>query len=195
MQNIALMGESGCGKSTILQLMLRLYDPDEGRVLIDGIDLKEIDLEWLRDKLGYVGQEPVLFAGSIIENMRLYAPNASDQDIEAALKNAEIYDFVHKELKKGLDSYVGVGGKMISGGQKQRLAIARALLKKPQILILDEATSALDKRNELKILENLRKLPYSVRTIAVSHRIQVSLLADYVYVFDQGQISEEGKFK
>lgn len=109
--------------------------------------MRTLDLSWLREKLGYVGQEPILFAGTIRDNMILYAPDASEQDIEAALKNAEIYDFVHRELKKGLDSYVGVGGKMISGGQKQRLAIARALLKKPKILILDEATSALDKRN------------------------------------------------
>lgn len=94
-------------------------------------------MEWYRDQIGYVGQEPVLFAGTIRENMLLYAPDASDQDIEAALKNAEIYDLVHKELKRGLDTYVGVGGKMISGGQKQRLAIARALLKRPKIMIFD----------------------------------------------------------
>ena len=135
--NVALMGESGCGKSTILQLLLRLYDPDEGTIFLDGHDIRDLNLEWYRDQIGYVGQEPVLFAGTIRENMLLYAPDASDQDIEAALKNAEIYDLVHKELKRGLDTYVGVGGKMISGGQKQRLAIARALLKRPKIMIFD----------------------------------------------------------
>lgn len=94
MRNVALMGESGCGKSTILQLILRLYDPDQGQILLDGHDLRDLDLEWLRSQIGYVGQEPVLFAGSIRDNFRLYAPEVPDKDIEAALKNAEIYDFV-----------------------------------------------------------------------------------------------------
>jgi ABC-type multidrug transport system fused ATPase/permease subunit len=151
-------------------------------------------LGWLRNNIGYVGQEPVLFAGSIKDNLLLYAPEASDQDIEAALKNAEIYDFIHKELTKGLDTYVGVGGRMISGGQKQRLAIARALLKKPRLMIFDEATSALDKLNEKKVLINLQRLPYELRTIAVSHRVQVSEIADYVYVLEDGRIVEDGKF-
>lgn len=145
--NTALVGESGCGKSTILQLIMRFYDPDEGRVLLDGKDLRLLDLTWLRNQIGYVGQEPVLFATTIKENLKLGYEDATDEDISNALHQAEAYDFVHHQLEKGLMTYVGSGGGQISGGQKQRIAIARALLKKPKILLLDEATSALDRRN------------------------------------------------
>lgn len=145
--NTALVGESGCGKSTILQLIMRFYDPDSGRVLLDGNDLRELDLTWLRNQIGYVGQEPVLFATTIKENLKLGYENATDEDISNALHQAEAYEFVNNQLEKGLMTYVGSGGGQISGGQKQRIAIARALLKKPKILLLDEATSALDRRN------------------------------------------------
>lgn len=141
-----LVGESGCGKSTTLQLIMRFYDPDEGRVLLDGHDLRTLDLIWLRQQIGYVGQEPVLFATSIKENLLFGNENATDEDIKTALKMAEAYDFV-QSLEQKLDTYVGYGGGQLSGGQKQRIAIARAILRKPKIMLLDEATSALDRRN------------------------------------------------
>ena len=146
MNKTGLVGESGCGKSTVLQLLMRFYDPIEGRITLDGIDLRELDLVWLREQIGYVGQEPVLFATTIKENLLFGNENATDEDIDEALKKAEAYDFVYK-LEDKLETYVGYGGGQLSGGQKQRIAIARAILKKPKILLLDEATSALDRRN------------------------------------------------
>lgn len=145
--NTAFVGESGCGKSTIFQLLMRFYDPDEGSITLDGVDLRDINLVWLRNQIGYVGQEPVLFATTIKENLLFGKEDATEKEIEEALKKAEAYDFVMNQLQEGLDTYVGVGGGQISGGQKQRLAIARALLKNPKLLLLDEATSALDRRN------------------------------------------------
>ena len=142
----AFVGESGCGKSTIFQLIMRFYDPDRGTISLDGIELKDLDLYWLRGQIGYVGQEPVLFATTIKENLLFGKEDATNEEIEEALLKAEAYNFVDK-LPKKLDTYVGVGGGQMSGGQKQRLAIARALLKNPKILLLDEATSALDRRN------------------------------------------------
>lgn len=142
-----LVGESGCGKSTTLQLIMRFYDPDQGRVTLDGHDLRTLDLVWLRQQIGYVGQEPVLFATSIKENLLFGNENATNEEIIEALKMAEAYDFVNS-LEQKLDTYVGYGGGQLSGGQKQRIAIARAILRKPRIMLLDEATSALDRRNE-----------------------------------------------
>jgi ATP-binding cassette subfamily B (MDR/TAP) protein 1 len=131
----------------VLQLLLRFYDPDEGRILLDGTDLRALDLRWLRSQIGYVGQEPVLFAATLRENLLLGRPDASPEQIDDALRQAEAYDFVYGTLEDKLETFVGTGGGQISGGQKQRIAIARALLKKPKILLLDEATSALDRRN------------------------------------------------
>lgn len=153
----AFVGESGCGKSTIFQLLMRFYDPDEGRITLDGIDLKDIDLTWLRNQIGYVGQEPVLFATTIKENLLFGKEDASEEEILEALRKAEALEFVDK-LKDKLDTYVGMGGGQLSGGQKQRIAIARALLKNPKILLLDEATSALDRRNEKLIQQTLNKI-------------------------------------
>lgn len=132
----AFVGESGCGKSTIFQLLMRFYDPDEGRITLDGANIKDLDLYWLRSQIGYVGQEPVLFAASIKENLLFGKEDATDEEITEALKKAEALDFINK-LKDKLQTYVGVGGGQMSGGQKQRIAIARALLKNPKILLLD----------------------------------------------------------
>jgi ATP-binding cassette, subfamily B (MDR/TAP), member 1 len=143
----AIIGQSGCGKSTTFQLLMRFYDPDEGSILLDGVDIRELDLDWLRSQIGYVGQEPVLFATSIKENLMMSKIDASDEEIEQALRKAEAFEFV-QALKDKLNTYIGSGGNQLSGGQKQRIAIARALLKKPRILLLDEATSALDSKNE-----------------------------------------------
>ena len=129
-----------------MQLLMRFYDPLEGRITVDGIDIRELKLSWLRESIGYVGQEPVLFATTIRENLLFGNPSATDEMITAALKKAEAYNFV-MDLEKKLETYVGFGGGQLSGGQKQRIAIARAILKNPRILLLDEATSALDRKN------------------------------------------------
>lgn len=156
-QHSALVGRSGCGKSTVFQLIMRFYDPDEGAIFLDGIDLRDLDLEWLRAQIGYVTQEPILFATSIRENMLLGKSDASQEDMEEALKKAEAWSFI-SELKDKLDTYVGTEGSMLSGGQKQRISIGRALLKKPKILLLDEATSALDRQNEREIMNTLKRV-------------------------------------
>ena len=126
--------------------MMRFYDPDEGRITLDGVDLRDLDLYWLRTVIGYVGQEPVLFAMTLKENLLFGKEDATDEEIDWALKQAEAYDFVNN-LKDKLETFAGTAGGQVSGGQKQRIAIARALLKNPKVLLLDEATSALDRRN------------------------------------------------
>lgn len=145
--NIGIMGTSGSGKSTLFQLMMRFYDPDQGRVSLDGCDIRLLDINWLRKHIGYVGQEPVLFSASIKEILLIAKPDASEKEMKDALSKAEILDFV-ESLKDKLDTFVGNIGGQLSGGQKQRIAIARALLKGPKMLLFDEATSALDRRNE-----------------------------------------------
>ena len=140
-----LIGSSGCGKSTVLQLVMRFYDPDEGEVLLDGRNLKDLDLDWLRANIGYVTQEPVLFAASIKENLLLGREEVSERELWEVLRKAEAFEFVD-ELKEKLETFVGSGGNQLSGGQKQRIAIARVLLKDPKFLLFDEATSALDVR-------------------------------------------------
>lgn len=125
---------------------MRFYDPDEGRITLDGVDLRDLDLNWLRRQMGYVGQEPVLFATTIRENLLFGKEDATEEEIIQALSAAEALSFVN-QLENKLETYVGIGGGQLSGGQKQRIAIARALLKKPKILLLDEATSALDREN------------------------------------------------
>lgn len=152
----AIIGKSGFGKSTILQLIMRFYDPDEGSVSLDGIDLRDLDLDWLRNQIGYVGQEPVLFATSIKENLLLAKPEATEEEMKECLEKAQALVFT-SELADKLETFVGAGGSQLSGGQKQRIAIARALLKKPQLLLMDEATSALDPVNEGLILKTLNK--------------------------------------
>lgn len=154
---IALVGESGCGKSTCIQLMQRFYDPCYGKITLDGHDLTDLDLNWLRDNVMVVHQEPILFTTSIAENIRFGNNDATFKDIEAAAKEANIHDFICK-LPLKYDTLIGQNGAQLSGGQKQRIAIARAFLKQTKILLLDEATSALDTANETKIHEALYKV-------------------------------------
>ena len=157
---VALAGESGCGKSTITQLLQRFYDPNEGRVTVDGHDLKDLNVRWLRQHIAVVAQEPKLFSGTIGENIALGAVSAgktesvSQEEIVQAAKMANAHGFI-TEFQNGYDTEVGFGGSQLSGGQKQRIAIARALIKRPRILLLDEATSALDNKSEKVVQEAL----------------------------------------
>lgn len=178
----AIIGPSGGGKSTIFQLAMRFYDPDEGTVSLDGTDLRDLDLRWLRAQLGYVTQEPTLFAASIRENLLLGKPGASEEELEAALAKAEALQFV-SGMRDGLETYVGSGGGQLSGGQKQRVAIARALVKGPRVLLMDEATSALDRTNEREILSTLMQLSRDFISISITHRNRVLSGCDKVFRF------------
>ena len=173
---------------------MRFYDPDVGRITLDGHDIRDLDLQWLRSLIGYVGQEPFLFAATLRENFRFSKEDATDAEIIDALRKAEAYDFV-LSLKDQLDTYVGEGGNQLSGGQKQRIAIARALLKNPKILLLDEATSALDRKNEKSIQKTLDKVALGKTSITVAHRVTTIMNSDLIYVLENGQVSEKGKFK
>ena len=178
----AIIGPSGGGKSTIFQLIMRFYDPDEGSVSLDGVDLRDLDLGWLRGQLGYVTQEPTLFATSIRENLLMGKPDASEEELEAALAKAEALQFV-SGMREGLETYVGSGGGQLSGGQKQRVAIARALVKGPRLLLMDEATSALDRTNEKEILNTLMQLSKDFISISITHRNRVLAGCDKVFRF------------
>ena len=172
---------------------MRFYDPDQGRILLDGRDLRDIDLIWLRQQIGYVGQEPVLFATTILENLSFGREDATIDEINKALKQAEAYDFV-QELEQKLNTYVGYGGGQLSGGQKQRIAIARALLRNPKILLLDEATSALDRRNEKLIQNTLDDVTAERTTITVAHRVKTIMKAEMIFVLERGELLEKGSF-
>jgi len=192
----ALVGPSGSGKSTVIQLMERFYDPCSGQVLIDGVDLKSINLTSLRQQIGYVGQEPVLFNTSIRENMYFAKPDATDAEIEQALKDANAWSFIKSKMgEKGIDTEVGASGGQLSGGQKQRIAIARAFLKKPKILLLDEATSALDKVNEKLVqdaIDNYRRSTGDITIIVIAHRLSTIKDADKIVVIKNGELTEMG---
>ncbi|CAF2041701.1 hypothetical protein HID58_033497 [Brassica napus] len=188
---VALVGQSGSGKSTVISLIERFYDPESGEVLIDGIDLKKLQLRWIRSKIGLVSQEPILFATTIRENIVYGKEDASDEEIRTAVKLASATRFVDK-LPQGLDTMVGDHGTQLSGGQKQRLAIARAILKNPKILLLDEATSALDAESERTVQGALVKLMSSRTTIVVAHRLTTIRTANMIAVVQQGKIIEKG---
>ncbi|KAJ4878101.1 ABC transporter B family member 7 [Raphanus sativus] len=188
---LALVGHSGSGKSTVISLIERFYDPESGEVLIDGIDLKKLQLKWIRRKIGLVSQEPILFATTIRQNIVYGKEDASDDEIRAAVKLANATRFVDK-LPQGLDTMVGEHGIQLSGGQKQRLAIARAILKNPKILLLDEATSALDAESERIVQDALVKLMSSRTTVVVAHRLTTIRTANMIAVVQQGKIIEKG---
>ncbi|CAD8161006.1 unnamed protein product [Paramecium pentaurelia] len=190
-KKVALVGESGCGKSTVMQLIERFYDCDQGEVLFGGINVKDLNIVDLRSRIGLVGQEPVLFATSIKENLLYGKTDATENEMIDALKKANAWDFVQK-MDKGLETYVGIGGGQLSGGQKQRIAIARAILKKPQVLLLDEATSALDRTNERLIQETLDEVSQGITTIVIAHRLSTIQNADLIYVIDKGIVIEMG---
>ncbi|XVF38984.1 hypothetical protein REPUB_Repub20aG0149800 [Reevesia pubescens] len=187
----ALVGHSGSGKSTVISLIERFYDPQAGKVLIDGFNLKEFQIKWIRQKIGLVSQEPVLFASSIRDNIAYGRDNATSEDITAAAVLANAANFIYK-LPQGLDTMVGEHGIQLSGGQKQRIAIARAILKDPRILLLDEATSALDAESERTIQEALDRARINRTVVIVAHRLSTVRNADLIAVIEQGKIVEKG---
>lgn len=187
----ALVGPSGAGKSTVAALMLRLYDPDEGAVMLDGQNLKELDARWLRTRIGTVAQEPVLFSTTIAANIRYGRPEATDAEVEAAAGAAHAHDFI-VDLPDGYATEVGERGVRLSGGQKQRVAIARALLKDPPILILDEATSSLDAESESLVQDALERLMTDRTSLVIAHRLSTVKNADRVVVLDGGMVAEAG---
>ncbi|XP_001975658.3 multidrug resistance protein 1A [Drosophila erecta] len=190
-QTVALVGPSGCGKSTCIQLVQRFYDTQAGGLYFNGSNLKDIDINWLRSRIGVVGQEPILFGTSIYENIRYGREDATREEIEAAAAAANAAIFI-KKLPKGYDTLVGERGAQLSGGQKQRIAIARALIRDPEILLLDEATSALDTASEAKVQAALEKVSAGRTTIIVAHRLSTVRRADRIVVINKGQVVESG---
>nr|KYP71725.1 ABC transporter B family member 5 [Cajanus cajan] len=187
----ALVGQSGSGKSTVISLIERFYDPQAGEVLIDGTNVKEFQLRWIRGKIGLVSQEPVLFASSIKDNIAYGKEAATVEDIRAAAELANAAKFIDK-LPQGLDTMVGEHGTQLSGGQKQRIAIARAILKDPRILLLDEATSALDAESERIVQEALDRIMVNRTTVVVAHRLSTVRNADMIAVIHRGKMVEKG---
>ncbi|XP_039593521.1 ATP-dependent translocase ABCB1-like isoform X2 [Polypterus senegalus] len=188
---IALVGASGCGKSTTIQLLQRFYDPLGGEITLDGQDIRTLNVKWLRENIGIVSQEPVLFATTIAENIRYGREDATDAEIEQAIKEANAYDFISK-LPDGLNTMVGERGAQLSGGQKQRIAIARAIVKNPKILLLDEATSALDNQSEYIVQTALDKARAGRTTIVIAHRLSTIRTADIIAGFQNGVVCEQG---
>ncbi|TKY52407.1 ABC transporter B family member 4 [Spatholobus suberectus] len=187
----ALVGQSGSGKSTVISLVERFYDPQAGEVLIDGINLKEFQLRWIRGKIGLVSQEPVLFASSIKDNIAYGKEGATIEEIRSASELANAAKFIDK-LPQGLNTMVGEHGTQLSGGQKQRIAIARAILKNPRILLLDEATSALDAESERIVQEALDRIMVNRTTVIVAHRLSTVRNADMIAVIHRGKMVEKG---
>lgn len=192
-QMIALVGPSGAGKSTLVNLIPRFYDAVEGRVLVDGCDVREVNLHSLRDQIGLVPQETILFSDSVEANIRYGKLDATQAEIEAAARAANAHDFIRHDLADGYRTKVGERGVKLSGGQRQRVAIARALLKDPRILILDEATSSLDSASEHLVQEALERLMAGRTSFVIAHRLSTVLSADWILVMDRGRVVEQGR--
>ena len=190
-QLVALVGPSGAGKSTMTWLIPRLYDPDQGRILVDDVDLRDVSLKSLVSHIGMVTQETYLFHDSIRSNLRYARLDAGDEDMEAACRAANIHDFI-VDLEKGYDTLVGERGYRLSGGEKQRIAIARVILKDPRILVLDEATSHLDSQSEALIQQALKTVMQGRTSLVIAHRLSTILAADLILVLDRGRVVERG---
>jgi ATP-binding cassette subfamily B protein len=192
-ETVALVGSTGSGKSTTLGLLHRVFDPDKGRVAIDGVDLRDMTLQSLRRNIGVVFQEPMMFARSIEENLKVGKPDASDEEVRVALERAQATEFVSRQTD-GIRTIVGERGRSLSGGERQRVAIARALLKDPPIMIFDEATSALDATTERQLQAALDAATVGRTTFVIAHRLSTIRNATRILVFDQGRIVESGSF-
>jgi ATP-binding cassette subfamily B protein len=190
-ETVAVVGPSGAGKSTLFQLALRFYDPQEGRVLVDGIDLRDADPAAIRNRIAVVPQETVIFAASAKDNIRYGRWDASDDEIVEAAKAANAHEFLDT-LPERYDTFLGESGARLSGGQRQRIVIARALLRDAPLLLLDEATSALDAKSEKLVQEALERLMKTRTTIVIAHRLATTRAADRIIVMDGGRIVEEG---
>ena len=193
----ALVGSSGCGKSTVMALLLRLYSADSGRVSIDGVDVRKLDPEWLRQQIGVVEQTPMLLNGTIAENIAFGLPQAAGaagrEQIRAAAAQANALTFI-EAFPLGLDTEVGDRGVMLSGGQRQRIAIARAILKNPRILLMDEATSALDSESEEAVREALERAMVGRTTLQIAHRLSTISNSGGIAVLDHGAVAESGTY-
>lgn len=190
-ETVAFVGPSGAGKSTVIQMLLRFYDPTSGSIKLDGLDLRDMARSDFRKSMALVPQDPVIFATTVRENIRFGRPDANDQDVMSAAKAAAVHDFV-QSLPDGYDTYVGERGVMLSGGQKQRIAIARAILRDAPVLLLDEATSALDAESERAVQQAVDALSQDRTTLIVAHRLATVKKADRIVVMDQGQIVAQG---
>ena len=187
----AIVGETGSGKTTLGYLVARLYDAERGAVRIDGVDVRDLTFEALADTVGVVSQETYLFHASVRENLRFARPDATDEEIEEAARAAQVHDVI-AALPDGYDTVVGERGFRFSGGEKQRIAIARTILRNPPVLVLDEATSALDVQTERAVEEALDRLAEGRTTIVIAHRLSTVREADQIVVLDGGRIAERG---
>ena len=190
-QKVGIVGESGAGKTTLAYLLLRLYDLQKGKILIDNQNIAQVKQESLRSNIAFVSQEPLLFHRTIKENIRYGKPNASQKEVEKVANLAHAHEFI-KDCSEKYETYVGERGVKLSGGQKQRIAIARAMLKEAPILVLDEATSALDSKSESLVQEALKNLMKDKTVLAIAHRLSTLLIMDRIIVLDQGEIVEDG---
>ena len=189
---VALVGNSGGGKSTVVSLLPRFYDVTKGRVLIDGENVKDFTLKSLRDHIAVVFQDNFLFSGTLRDNILIGRPGATEEDLKEAIKNAHLQDFI-ASLKKGLDTEIGERGITLSGGQRQRVAIARAFVRNADVVILDEATSALDNKSEAVVQKALENLMKNRTVFVIAHRLSTVVNADKIVVLNEGRVVEEGK--
>ena len=190
-KSLALVGPSGAGKSTVFELLQRFYDPQQGRILLDGVDIRELGLQQLRGHIALVPQQPALFTGDVRYNIRYGRPEAPEEEVVAAAQAAHAREFIER-LPEAYDSHLGEQGVRLSGGQRQRLALARAILNDPEILLLDEATSALDSESEHHVQQALQELMKNRTTVIIAHRLSTILHADLIAVLDQGRLIATG---
>jgi len=193
-QTVAVVGPSGAGKTTLFSLLMRFHAPQHGDVLLDGVAVDQMDLTDLRQRIGVVPQEAVVFSGTVMENIRYGKPEATDQEVQAAAEAAFAQEFI-ADLPQGYDTYLGDRGVRLSGGQRQRIAIARAILKNPPLLLLDEATSALDAHSERMVQAALEKAMQGRTTLVIAHRLATVQRADCIWVLDKGKLVEQGTHK